>query len=262
VCSSDLAGDSLTISLHGVDNQLQNTTTVFQNGEYIFWGHNEDDLELAYSSIFVQDSFYYPFERIWKIRNFTQNTYPLDFTLDIPNEILELCSLNEAETLARSMRLFVSASPDFDFYETQIFEPQIIEDKKLRFDNLIFSDSVSYFTFGYNKNVIDSLDFYNSNTEELQNNEQNPLYQVFTEADWQPNPVIDNLTINYKLTRSATVWFSLHYNNGMPITQTSPQNLSAGYHQSFIAMSTLTSGIYTVYIHVDDMIAAQVIIKL
>jgi hypothetical protein len=258
---SRIAGDSLTISLHGADNQTQilqensNNTTYFQNGEYIFWGHNENDIVPDVSAILVQDSFYYPLERIWKIRNFTQNIYALDFMLNVQDDdVLASCDT--------ATRLFVSSTLDFYSYQTQSYAPQAVNNGTIKFENLIFSDSVTYFTFGYNKNVIDNLDFYNSDINDLQSGEQNPLYQVFTEADWLPNPVVDNLTINYKLTRYANVWFSLHYSNGTPIYQTAPQNLSADYHQSFIPMSTLSAGIYTVYIHVDDMMAAQVIIKL
>ena len=53
------------------------------------------------------------------------------------------------------------------------------------------------------------------NTETLQGAEA-----VFTEATMLPNPVISNLYINYKLTRNATVWFSVHNNAGVPVRQT------------------------------------------
>lgn len=84
---------------------------------------------------------------------------------------------------------------------------------------------------------------------------------VFTEAGWQPNPVVENLFVDYKLTRDAKVWFSVHTNAGIPVTQTPPQNLQAGYNQTVIPMSGLPVGTYSVYVHIDDMIIMQTIIK-
>jgi hypothetical protein len=84
---------------------------------------------------------------------------------------------------------------------------------------------------------------------------------VFTEADWQPNPVVENLYISYKLTRNATVWFSVHNNGSISLCQTPPQHLQAGYNQTIIPMNALISGTYTVYVHVDDMVLMQTVIK-
>jgi hypothetical protein len=84
---------------------------------------------------------------------------------------------------------------------------------------------------------------------------------VFTEAEWQPNPVVENLYISYKLTRNATVWFSVHSNGSIPLCQTAPSNKLAGYNQTIIPMSSLPVGTYTVFVHVDDMVLMQTIIK-
>lgn len=84
---------------------------------------------------------------------------------------------------------------------------------------------------------------------------------VFTEATLQPNPVINNLYINYKLTRAATIWFSIHNNAGTPMTQTSPQRKTEGYNYCTINMSAMMTGTYTVYVHVDDMVVKRVVVK-
>jgi hypothetical protein len=84
---------------------------------------------------------------------------------------------------------------------------------------------------------------------------------VFTEAQLMPNPVVDNLYINFKLTRAAKVWFSLHNNVGIPQSSTSPQNLDEGFHNNTINMSNLITGTYTLYVHVDDMVMRQVVVK-
>jgi hypothetical protein len=51
---------------------------------------------------------------------------------------------------------------------------------------------------------------------------------VFTEATMLPNPVISNLYINYKLTRPAKIWFSIHSNAGIPVKQTTAQDMPVG----------------------------------
>lgn len=84
---------------------------------------------------------------------------------------------------------------------------------------------------------------------------------VFTEAQFLPNPVETMLNINYKLTRPAQVWFSVHNSIGIPVCQTAPQNLPEGYNTASINMSNQIIGNYTLYVHVDDMVMKQVIIK-
>jgi hypothetical protein len=84
---------------------------------------------------------------------------------------------------------------------------------------------------------------------------------VFTEAQLMPNPVVDNLYINFKLTRDAKVWFTVHNNAGIPLCQTSPQNLSVGYNNTTVNMSGLITGVYSLYIHVDDMVMRLNVVK-
>ncbi len=87
------------------------------------------------------------------------------------------------------------------------------------------------------------------------------ISSVFTEANFNPNPVENDLHINYKLTRSAKVWFSLHSNVGIPLKSTAPESETEGYYNTSINMSSLISGTYALYVHVDDMVMRQVVIK-
>lgn len=84
---------------------------------------------------------------------------------------------------------------------------------------------------------------------------------VFTEAQLMPNPVVDNLYINFKLTRAANVWFTVHNNIGIPQCQTSPQNLNEGYNSTTVNMSSLITGVYSLYVHVDDMVMRLNVVK-
>ena len=84
---------------------------------------------------------------------------------------------------------------------------------------------------------------------------------VFTEAQLMPNPVVDNLYINFKLVRVAKVWFTVHNNTGIPLCQTSPQNLSEGNNSSTVRMSGLIPGVYSLYVHVDDMVMRLNVVK-
>ena len=84
---------------------------------------------------------------------------------------------------------------------------------------------------------------------------------VFTEAAYLPNPVQDNLIITYRLTRDASVSFSLHGNGGLLFTNTPMRQENAGYHSTTINMSSYPIGTYILFIHVDDFVQSQVIIK-
>jgi len=84
---------------------------------------------------------------------------------------------------------------------------------------------------------------------------------VFTEAQLMPNPVIDNLYIKYKLVRSAKVWFTVHNNIGIPQRNTSPQQLGEGEHSTTVAMGGLIPGVYSLFVHVDDMVMRLNVVK-
>lgn len=132
-------------------------------------------------------------------------------------------------------------------------------------------DSKTEFGESYNDTIIYTTSFYyppelqtdQSLTDSTLLKENSPMgpYQIFTEASYQPNPVVTNLLISYKLTRSANVWFSLHNVSGIPIWQTSPRITPEGFNSIEINMSQEIPSAYTLYVHVDDMMVKQVIIK-
>lgn len=84
---------------------------------------------------------------------------------------------------------------------------------------------------------------------------------VFTEAQLMPNPVIDNLVIHYKLTRAAKVWFTVHNNTGIPLCQTAPENLNEGSNSTNVPMGGLITGVYSLYVHVDEMVMKMNVVK-
>ncbi len=87
------------------------------------------------------------------------------------------------------------------------------------------------------------------------------LEGVFTEADLLPNPVIDILYINYRLTRNAKIRFSVHNNAGVAMVQTATLNQTEGYHQTPVNMTGFIPGVYTLYVHVDDMVMSLNVVK-
>ena len=84
---------------------------------------------------------------------------------------------------------------------------------------------------------------------------------IFTQVSLLPNPVVDMLHINYKLTRDARIRFSLHNNLGVPMIETTTIHQSAGYHQVPVNMTGFITGVYTLYVHVDDMIMSLNVVK-
>jgi hypothetical protein len=109
--------------------------------------------------------------------------------------------------------------------------------------------------------------------DDLKNLAEDPLNQypqadevvginaVFTEGRYLPNPVTHNLYIDYKLTRPAKVWFTVHNNIGVQQCQTAPQNMSEGANSTTINMNHLITGTYALYVHVDDMVMRQLVVK-
>lgn len=87
------------------------------------------------------------------------------------------------------------------------------------------------------------------------------IERVFTEATMVPNPVVNDLMIDYKLTRPALIRFSVHNNIGIPMRRTTQRNLPEGRHHETIPMGGLVTGTYTVYVHVDDMVLSRVVVK-
>lgn len=101
-----------------------------------------------------------------------------------------------------------------------------------------------------------------SNAEESNTStDATDITSVFTEAKIMPNPVIDDLNISFKLTRQANVWFSIQSNGGIIINQSNPSAYSEGYHELKLSMSNQLTGVYALYVHVDDMMLKRNIVK-
>jgi len=149
--------------------------------------------------------------------------------------------------------------PIFESIKTTLHKPssQRGEEAESKADTTVFFTSFYYSPEELNKQpdllAKDATDIYGNPIPEAE--------RVFTEARMNPNPVISNLIIDYKLTRKAQIWFTVHNNIGVPMRQTSPQTLDEGYHQQTIPMGGLITGTYTVYVHIDDMMINRVVVK-
>jgi len=85
---------------------------------------------------------------------------------------------------------------------------------------------------------------------------------AFTEGQFLPNPVVNDLQVSYHLTRTATIWFSLHSSQGIVMFRSSPVVQEEGDWQLTIPMSGYPTDDYVLYIHVDDIVLAETIIKM
>lgn len=243
--------DSVKISLHNyIDNQTQTIQTPLQDGEYLFWGHNGGEFAPTAPIYPIGTDLYNFYGRVWKFKKYHQrNNYPVDIQLNIIET-----------SQPQILKLFVGKDDDFTSWKTSVYEPSSIDNQKITFSNITLpetSDSVSYFTFGYNTDDVNS-----SLSSDSQNNTSlTGAAAVFTNASWLPNPVEDNLYIDYTLARNATIWFTVHQNGGIPLCQTPPTQKTAGANQTIIPMSHLITGTYTVYVHVDNMLLTETVIK-
>ena len=70
-----------------------------------------------------------------------------------------------------------------------------------------------------------------------------------------------DLTIKYKLTRSASVWFTLHSSAGICLRRTPSREEDEGEYSVLVPMSGLMPAVYTLYVHVDDKVLSVNIIK-
>lgn len=80
-------------------------------------------------------------------------------------------------------------------------------------------------------------------------------------AAFAPNPVKDMLQVSYHLTRTANVWLSLHNSSGFQMMRIPCKQLEVGKYQHDIDMAGYPVGAYVLYIHADDTVIAETIIK-
>ncbi len=91
--------------------------------------------------------------------------------------------------------------------------------------------------------------------------EQDSVSAIFTEAQFLPNPVVNDLHISYKLTQAANIHFSLHNNVGLVMYLSNTEQQAEGEHSTTIPMGGYPQGTYVLYIHVNDVILSETIIK-
>jgi len=206
------------------------------------------------------------------VKGFTRVKYDADGTLflpDFPNGVPAFrthtlryytqATRNKIKMKIDTYSWYVAGTryPVFESVKTSVITVTTFDNgSEQQKDTAIFQTS-----FYYPPNEQTGTGSGNGQNTDGQNQVLTGINAVFTEATYLPNPVYDNLYINYKLTRDATVWFSVHSNGGIPLCQTSPQHRQAGYNEAIVPMNSLIHGTYAVYVHVDDMVMMVNIIK-
>lgn len=84
---------------------------------------------------------------------------------------------------------------------------------------------------------------------------------IFTNASFLPNPVTSSLIVTYTLEEPAYISFALHYQGGILMYRCNRLLQEAGAHNYEIPMSSMPTGAYTLYIHVNDVLISEPIIK-
>lgn len=251
---SQIQHDSVTIAINRIYAAQHEHNPVLQNRDFLLWGHNGETPAPDGLYYYYRDSI--PFElneRRWKMRSrIVSDT--------VYNTIVQgtAASGQNPEQLC----LLISPSNEFDswLHNVTIYPPDSIDGNRVFYKNIVWDadgSGTDYFTFGTPAGADAISNFFawqNGGTP-------TGAAAVFTQARWLPNPVADNLYINYRLTRDAAIWFSVHSNAGIALCQTPPSNKQAGYNQTIIPMGHLITGTYTVYVHVDDMVLLQTVVK-
>jgi hypothetical protein len=85
---------------------------------------------------------------------------------------------------------------------------------------------------------------------------------LLTNLSYLPNPVETDLQVRYTLVQDATVYMHMHNASGMPMYSAPAHAEAAGEHMVQINMGGWMQGEYTLYIHADEQVIRQVIIKI
>lgn len=85
---------------------------------------------------------------------------------------------------------------------------------------------------------------------------------LVTSICFMPNPVYNDVQIQYSLARQAQVYLSIHYNGGVMTYQSAIHQEEEGDHSVSVNMSGMPIGSYVVYIHADDIVVSGSLIKL
>lgn len=86
-------------------------------------------------------------------------------------------------------------------------------------------------------------------------------HSIFTEATFLPNPVTSTLIVTYTLEEPASIAFTLHYQGGLLMYRCNASAQTEGVHYHEIPMSGMPTGAYTLYVHVNDILISEPIIK-
>ena len=84
---------------------------------------------------------------------------------------------------------------------------------------------------------------------------------MITDVRYYPNPVSTELQIYYRLSQSAHVYVSMHYNGGITTYQSPVHQECVGEHMLPVNMGGMPIGNYVVYIHANDTVVSGNIIK-
>ncbi len=197
---------------------------------------------------------------LW-VKGITRVVADAEGTLMLPGETFE--SALRVHTTRRYMRICddsMSIRVDtYAWYVPQnrypVFESEISTMQSIQSDTIL-----SALSFYYPPDYL-SAGNNNSNRDVSFEEQEAMIDEIFTDAEYLPNPVESDLTIKYNLTRSASVWFSLHSSGGICLRQTQKYEEREGAHSALIPMSGLMPGVYTLYVHVDNLILSVNIIK-
>lgn len=90
---------------------------------------------------------------------------------------------------------------------------------------------------------------------------QPEIDRIFTNCKLFPNPVESQLRIEYDLTQSAAIGFSVHDAVGIPKVITSPKQQQAGHYTETISMGGFSRGVYPLYVKVDGLVKTLHVVK-
>ncbi len=173
--------------------------------------------------------------------------------LHLPNAILDsVMRVHTTQTVCEHLGdTLLSTIHRYQWYCPQIQYP-LLETIEVIADSTIYAAAFYYQYADTLRQHVDSI---------MLPEEQDTVPMVFTEAQFLPNPVVEDLHISYKLTQTATIHFSLHNNVGLVMYFSNPEQQEEGEHSKTIPMGSYPQGTYVLYIHVDDVILSETIIK-
>jgi len=132
--------------------------------------------------------------------------------------------------------------------------------RKAGTDNILYSTSFYYYQDVMRSAQIDQTETALDTTKKADST-ATKISDICTEVKLIPNPVVDNLTVNFKLSRNATIAFTLYSSTGAPVYNAPSLYMKEGYQSANINMSALPTGVYTLNIKVDGMVMTENVMK-